>query len=51
MPHTFEALQHMLASNAQWAEDVIHDQPHFFEESAKGQAPHVCLSLLLPTLR
>ncbi|KJA27171.1 hypothetical protein HYPSUDRAFT_75102 [Hypholoma sublateritium FD-334 SS-4] len=40
MPHTFEALQHMLASNAQWAEDVLHDQPHFFEESAKGQAPH-----------
>ncbi|KAF9482796.1 carbonic anhydrase [Pholiota conissans] len=35
-----DPLQHMLASNAQWAEDVLKSQPDFFEQSAKGQSPH-----------
>ncbi|KAF8201797.1 carbonic anhydrase [Pholiota molesta] len=45
-----DSLQHLLASNAQWAEDVLKTQPHFFEESAKGQSPHVCLFLSTPSI-
>lgn len=41
MPHSSDPLQQMLASNAQWAEDVLKEHPTFFEDSAKGQSPHV----------
>lgn len=44
------SIQHLLTSNAQWAEDVLKTQPHFFEESAKGQSPHVCLFLSTPSI-
>jgi len=30
----------LLSANAQWAEDVERVEPGFFEQSAKGQAPH-----------
>ncbi|KAJ2920895.1 hypothetical protein H1R20_g2157, partial [Candolleomyces eurysporus] len=33
-------IQRMLTANAQWAEDVQKAEPSFFEQSAKGQAPH-----------
>ena len=35
-------LARLLSSNAQWSRDVISVEPHFFELSAKGQAPKVC---------
>ncbi|KZT07646.1 carbonic anhydrase [Laetiporus sulphureus 93-53] len=34
-------LAHLLANNAQWAEDVEKVQPGFFERCAKGQSPKV----------
>lgn len=36
-------LKRMLAANAQWAEDVARAEPSFFEDSAKGQSPHVSI--------
>ena len=41
MAHSSDPIQRMLASNLQWAQDVLKDYPTFFEESAKGQKPHV----------
>ncbi|KAH7106869.1 carbonic anhydrase [Auriculariales sp. MPI-PUGE-AT-0066] len=35
----FPPLQRILVANAQWAQDVAQAEPHFFEESAQGQAP------------
>ncbi|KAF8591743.1 carbonic anhydrase [Ramaria rubella] len=34
-------LSRLLSSNAQWARDVISVEPHFFQNTAKGQAPKV----------
>ncbi|TFK30075.1 carbonic anhydrase [Coprinopsis marcescibilis] len=34
------AIERMLTANVQWAEDVQRAEPSFFEQSAKGQAPH-----------
>jgi len=41
MPERDAATQRLLAANAQWAQDVSKQEPHFFEQSAKGQSPHV----------
>lgn len=35
------AVERLLGSNAQWAEDVKQAEPDFFTECAKGQSPHV----------
>ncbi|KAF5380821.1 hypothetical protein D9615_004085 [Tricholomella constricta] len=35
-----DSLISLLSANSQWAEDVERVEPGFFEESAKGQAPH-----------
>jgi carbonic anhydrase len=40
-------IQRMLTANAQWAEDVLQAEPSFFEESAKGQSPHVRREMLV----
>ncbi|KAG6907423.1 hypothetical protein DXG01_008995 [Tephrocybe rancida] len=37
-PH--DVLINLLSANSQWAEDVEADEPGFFQQSAKGQAPH-----------
>ncbi|KAG6833681.1 hypothetical protein H0H87_002877 [Tephrocybe sp. NHM501043] len=37
---THDALISLLSANAQWAQDVEADEPGFFQQSAKGQAPH-----------
>ena len=34
-------LHNLLVSNSEWVEGVLRFQPHFFEDSAKGQSPHV----------
>lgn len=34
-------LHNLLVSNSEWVEGVLRFQPHFFEDSAKGQTPHV----------
>ena len=34
-------LRNLLISNSEWVEGVLRFQPHFFEDSAKGQSPHV----------
>jgi hypothetical protein len=45
MPERDAAIQRLLTANAQWAQDVTKLEPNFFEQSAKGQSPHVrCLS-------
>lgn len=36
-----DAIQRLLAANAQWAQDVTRLEPNFFEQLAKGQSPHV----------
>ncbi|KAF8950773.1 carbonic anhydrase [Flammula alnicola] len=41
MHEVLHPIQRMLAANAQWADDVSETEPRFFEESAKGQSPHV----------
>lgn len=41
MPTRNAAIERMLTANSQWAEDVQKAEPSFFEESAKGQSPHV----------
>ncbi|KJA16231.1 hypothetical protein HYPSUDRAFT_110621, partial [Hypholoma sublateritium FD-334 SS-4] len=33
-------LHNLLVSNSEWVEGVLRFQPHFFENSAKGQTPH-----------
>lgn len=46
MPERDAAIQRLLTANAQWAQDVTRLEPNFFEQSAKGQSPHVrCLSI------
>ena len=46
MPERDAAIQRLLAANAQWAQDVSKQEPDFFEQSAKGQSPHVRCSIL-----
>jgi carbonic anhydrase len=41
-------LARLLSSNAQWSRDVVSVEPDFFENSAKGQAPKVCVFSLSP---
>jgi len=41
MPERNAAIQRLLTANAQWAQDVTRLEPNFFEQSAKGQNPHV----------
>ncbi len=37
-----DVLRNLLISNSEWVEGVLRFQPHFFEDSARGQSPHVC---------
>lgn len=41
MTDKFPILQQLLAANSQWAKDVEKANPGFFEQSVKGQRPHV----------
>lgn len=45
-PHALtgaNVIARLLSSNAQWARDVADSDSGFFDESAKGQQPKVCV--------